>query len=493
MNCSFVCKLLDDAGEFLGTAFLIKNNVLYTANHNFKFVEDTTKCYIELKSQLGIKRTFKVSNVIEELDLAELTLDDILNISYIPKISTECIIEDKIFSYGYKEDDVTSEIIDTTVKLDKYDELTGEISDNSYMIKDEEDCAKWSGFSGAPVYTNENICGMVIRNIGGDGIKTRLKIISFNKILNFLVKHNKREMIENFPQKFISSGLSKRINKNKELCQKLYYNSCFQFDNTNIDFRIDFLKVQDDNELNVGVYVKEIQKLIEDYSLSLDFRYKAAEEIIFNDEYIRKMYKRIEEVKKRMQCNFNSAYIILWMLSEGILNSPKIGKVLVEEDSLYSEKDIFFKKDKETIKLLIPFISVYEDLNECLENIINAIKNNDSLPDISEVDWDLKAIECLDYISQVNIGDIIRQEYTKEVELDITALVIYKSEIYENIPNLINSEDRRVKYFSTEFEKRFKSDSNKYNNMIELSSSINHINVHLFVIPISDINVIEKI
>ena len=64
MNCSFVCKLLDNDGEFLGTAFLIKKNVLYTANHNFKFVEDITKCYIESKSQSGIKFMFKVSNVI---------------------------------------------------------------------------------------------------------------------------------------------------------------------------------------------------------------------------------------------------------------------------------------------------------------------------------------------------------------------------------------------------------------------------------------------
>lgn len=216
MNCSFVCKLLDGDGELLGTAFLIRKNVLYTANHNFKYVEDITKCYIELKSQSGIK--FKVSNVIEELDLAELTLNDTLNISGIPKISTECITEEEIFGCGYKEDD-TGEIIDVTVKLDKYNELLGEISDNLYMIKDEEDYAKWSGFSGAPVYTDKNVCGMVIRNIGGDGIKTRLKVISFNKILNYMVKHDKDEMIENFPQEFISSNLSRRINKNKELCE----------------------------------------------------------------------------------------------------------------------------------------------------------------------------------------------------------------------------------------------------------------------------------
>lgn len=194
-----------------------------------------------------------------------------------------------------------------------------------------------------------------------------------------------------------------------------------------------------------------------------------------------------------MQCDFNSAYIILWMLSEGILNSPKIGKVLIEESSSYCEKDIFFKKDEETIKLLIPFISVYEDLNECLENIINSIKNQESLLDISEVEWDFKAVECLDYISQVNIGDIIRQEYTKKVELDVTALVMYKSNIYENMPSLINNKDRRVKYFCSEFEKKFKADINKYNNMVELSLSIDQINVHLFVIPISDIDAIEKI
>ena len=256
MNCSFVCKLLDNDGEFLGTAFLIKKNVLYTANHNFKFVEDITKCYIESKSQSGIKFMFKVSNVIEELDLAELTLNEILNISDIPKISTECITEEKIFSYGYKADDDTGEIIDVTAKLDKYYELSGEISDTLYMIKDEEDYAKWSGFSGAPVYNDKNVCGMVIRNIGGDGIKTRLKVISFNKILNYLVKHDKAEMIENFPQEFISSDLSKRINKNIELCEKLYYNSCFQFGNSNIDFRVDFLKIEDNNKLSVESYIK---------------------------------------------------------------------------------------------------------------------------------------------------------------------------------------------------------------------------------------------
>lgn len=493
MNCSFVCKLYDDY-DFLGTAFFIRENILYTANHNFKNVEDKSKCYIKLKNQNGTKYKFKISNTINELDLAELILENTPYISLIPSISTECIteIEKSIFGYGYKEDDNTGDIIDVNLKLEKYDVVTDEISDNIFMIKDEEDGARWDGISGSPIYTNDNVCGMVVKNIGGDGLKTRIKVISFNKILNYLVENNLIEMVENFPQTFLSSYLYERISNNKELCDKLYYNSCFEYDNRNIDFKIDFLKLEDNNKLNLENYLESIHASIGEYALTLDDRCKMPGEMT-SIKYIMEMSQKIAAVEERMKYDFNSTRVILWMLSEGMLYSPKIGKILIDQNGCYEEKEIYFKRSGDRMKILIPFISVYEDINKCLYNIFNSIKNQKNRLDISEITWDAKALECLDYISQVNIGNIIRGKYTEKIDIDVTALIVYTSELYDSIPDIINSEDRRIKYFNNEFEKKFKGDIEEYDNMVQLSQNIGQVNVHLFVVPITDVNVIEKI
>lgn len=88
---------------------------------------------------------------------------------------------------------------------------------------------------------------------------------------------------------------------------------------------------------------------------------------------------------------------------------PRIGRLLVEIDSEYYEEDIYFKRDDERITLLIPIVSVYEDIFSSIEDIINSInlRNKEKLIEFSEIEWDGKAIECLDYKSQVEIGKII--------------------------------------------------------------------------------------
>ncbi|MCE5221386.1 MAG: DUF1837 domain-containing protein [Clostridium sp.] len=494
MDYSFVCKLFK-AEKVLGTAFLIKKNILYTANHNFKELTSYDDCYVEYRNDFGKKYFFESVNRIPDLDLAEIILTEEIPISYIPEISTECITEEKLFAYGYKYNKETGEVVGVQLKLEKYDDLNGEIGDNLFMIENQEDRAKWNGVSGGAVYSGKYILGMAIRNYGGDGVKTRIKVISFNKIINYLVEHNRMELIENIPQKQFSLQLSKRLIENEKLCNELYYHSFHEFENENIDFRISFFKVEGHGTINTKKYLDEINNAIGEYALTYDERYSLENNELPSIKYIENMHKRIEKVKARMNCNFNSAYIILWMLSEGIINAPKIGKVLVEKECQYYEEDIYFKKGEKGIKLLIPIISVYEDLFLSLENLINSIgiRDKNNFVELTGIEWDGKAVECLDYKSQVEIGRITRNEYKGNVDIDITALVVYNSKIYENIPCIINNEKRIIKYFTDTFTKKITDDENKYNGLVRLSNNIGDINVNLFVLPISDIRTIENI
>jgi hypothetical protein len=492
MDYLFVCKLFR-GNSLLGTAFLIKNNVLYSANHNFKKSSDYNDCYVVYNDGEQKKYYFKFVNEIEALDLVEITLKEEIPISNIPNISMEYIDEEeKLSGYGYKEVDGVSGVL---IKLEKYDHISDGIADDFFMVKDEEDGARWNGISGGPIFTKNSVRGMIIMNYGGDGIKTRIKTISFNKIINYLIEDNRMDIIENLPQLHVSSELNERLCCNSKLCNKLYYSSNYEFENDNMNFMLSFLKVEDDRTVNIKKYSYEIRKTIENYALTLEDRYVGSKNGYLDLDKIQKISRRIDEVKEKIKYNFNSAYIILWILSEGIMNIPRIGKVLVEKNGEYYEEDIYFKKREKGITLFIPLISVYEELSLSLERVIDSVceKSEEGYIEFSRIEWDPKAIECLDYISQIEIGKLIRNEYSKEIDIEVTAVSIYNSNIYDNIPVVVNNENKINWYFTDKFKKDIMKDISKYNGLLKLSSNINKIKVNLFILPMSEIKIIENI
>lgn len=488
MDSSFACKLYKNE-EFLGTAFLIRTNILYTANHCFEDIHEFSTCYIECK-----QKKYYISEVkkVDELDLAQITLKSNVEGIDTPEISTECIYTGEILcGYGYKK--VNKSVQGVHMKLEEYplEISNSEKADVSFTIENEEDGARWKGISGGPVYSEKLLRGMIIKHHGGDGLSTRIKVISFNKIINHLVDNNMDELIENFPQRFVDSELHKRMDSNRKKCEKLYYSSNYTYECENVELVINFFKVQD--EITMKLVSKELSKSIIGYALSLEEKYSGTN--YMDEDKIQKINDRINEVTERMNGNFNSVYIMLWMLTEGIIEAPRIARVLVKQGSKYIEEDIYLKKRDGKITLLIPVIAVNQNIFNSIFNIIRAvnIKKDNDFVKLNDIEWDEQAIKCLDIKSSVEIGKIIRNKYNNEVKIEITALVLYNSGLYSNIPQIINTEERIKQFFHDNFKKDFNNELQEYKILIDKINEINDIKINLFVLPITDVNSIENI
>lgn len=487
MNTSYVGKIFNQ-DEFLGTAFLIRRNIAYSACHCFNEVDNFSNCYIEFKDE---KYYIGKINSLNDIDFAEIILNyEVLNIE-LPEISTEYVnSNEKLNGFGYKE--VDGDIIGVHIKLIEYPVNVSKNSkaDLGFMVEGEIDYAKWNGISGSPIFDDDSIKGIVIKHYGGDGLKTRIEVVSFNKIIKYLVDNKIDDTIENFPNKFLNSELYKSLLNNKNRCEKLYYTTNHIIENDCIDIFINFIRTYD--EVTVDSISDELEKAIYEYSLLLEERY--SERKILDSEKIKRVFERLTEVKERMKNNFNSIYIVLWMLTEGIISSPRIGRILLEKDFKYVEEDIYLKRKDDKITILIPIIAIYEDIFESILNIIKTIhiRKNSGFFNLNDIEWDGESINCLDIKSKVEIGKIIRGEYSESINIDISALAIYNSNIYSSIPNVINTKKRIERFFESKFRNEFTNNFEKYNQIIEGINELNEIKVNLFILPLSDINKIEN-
>ncbi|KLE15325.1 hypothetical protein [Clostridium sp. C8] len=494
MNYSFVCRLICN-GKFKGTAFFIRKNIVITAAHNFKDIDLSTAALC-IKFESPNIQELEVESVINvsDLDFVQLILKRNVSYDEFPEISVEDIdAADALTTFGYPNDH------QSFIKLDYYTELTGEAADHSLMVNYEEEGARWNGISGAPLICDGYINGIVIKNNGGDGLKTRLKIVSFNKIINYLVDNDLKEALENIPQKFTTSQLYQRMINNKELCDKLYYSTKYKSDETNLDMNLHFLRINERKRVDMYGFNSYIQDAIGSYSLMLDDLYSNKQVDKYDEKIKRFIYtsERIAKVKARMNIKENIGLIMLWILSEGILLIPRIGRFLVEREGTLFEEDLYFKRSEERVTLVIPFVSIYEDLFESIENILKSINKSISsetdLVDYDSIEWDGNAVSCLDYRSQVMINKVLSGNKEQKVNVEITSLIIYSTDMYGNIPEVIDNDSRAIKFFEQKFFGDFRKDIGGYLKMIPKYEFIDRIKLNLFIVPISTISDLDTI
>ncbi|WP_343342754.1 hypothetical protein [Terrisporobacter petrolearius] len=479
--------------KYSGTAFFICENIAYTAYHCIENVDNYSNIYIEIGER---KYTPTHISIIEELDFAKIVCNNSIEYNRFSKIVTESMINIKNLNcYGYKatvSESGSSEIRGIPLEIEKYIFENGEDekADTCFIIKHEEDRAIWKGFSGAPVFDSRGIWGIVLRHLGGDGIKTRLKIISFNKIINYVVDNNKEDIMLDFPDEFTQSALHNRLNENSKKCMSLYHTDEYDYECKNINMITNFLRINDD--VDAIKLSDEINNLIMPYALSLDKTFKESSYTSFDQ--MKEIMDRIDAVKLIMKDEYNSIYILLWMMTEGLTQYPRIANVLVENEEKYIEQDIYLKKENNKLIFLVPIVSVYEDIFSSIINIIEKISLQKEVGffDPIDVDWDKKAIDCLDIKSKIRIGKLMRGENTDSINIDITALTLYSSKIYDEIPSIINTDDKFTKFFSKSFTKSFNKELQEYKDIISKLELINDININLFVLPVKDIQSIKN-
>lgn len=487
MDYSFVHKVYDDE-KFLGTAFFINRNTLYTAYHCIKDVKHCENCYILLNDTLQ-KYAIKNIGEVQELDLAEITLEDEVSIIQLPQISTEYVNTKKgLEAYGFKK---TQQEVGVLIKLEEYEELQNEVAEFMLMVKDEEDGVRWNGVSGGPIVIDECVCGMALKNYGGDGLKTRMKIISFNKIIKHLVDTNRLDMVERLPENHLSAQLKEQMQNNKKFCIDMHYCAGYEETMGLMDVCVNFVKLDNDNLLNEQGYIKKIKDIMATYAVNLDEKYQ--DKSFMDQEKLMMVYKRMNEVMEKMKMDYNSAFILLWIFSEGILNIPRIGRLLVKRGSDYYEEDVYIRADDGDIAIVLPVIEVYEELLGAIKNILLSIRGRSAANEvqINRIDWDNKAIECLSHKTKVDIGSMIRGEYRDKINIEITALVVHNSEIYSNIPSCMNTDERVKQFFNDEFHTKFNG-TDEYFEILGAAKSIG-VKINLFVLPLLDIKKIQSI
>lgn len=486
MNKSFIGKLFNEDG-FLGSVFCISPIIVYTSAHCFTNIKDIGSCYIEFK---GEKYFFSDIKLIEELDFVEIILEkEVKEIEFIP-INTEYIYKGESFEcFGYKE--VDDEIVGVPMNVYEYpmNWTANDNGDYAFMIKEEEDNARWNGISGCPIFNELGIRGVVLKNYGGDGLKTRIKVISFNKIVNCLVDTEHKDIIENMPDRFVKSKLNERIKNNMDICSKLCYTKEYDFDSNNIKIIANFLKI--DEGVNKSVIQSEVDNAIIEYALFLEEKY--CKNGFFNNENIIKMMNRINSVKEEIGRSDNWLYILLWIFTEGIKGAPRVGRLFICDDSNYAEEDIYYKRDGERIKLLIPIVASYENIFKSIINILEHViyRKNKNFLEVNEIEWDGQAINCLDIKSSAEIGKISRGEYLEKIDIEITALGIYSTDLYENIPIIAKTTERIIKFMDNKFLICLNNIEGK-NKVIKMNSEIEEININLFILPVNNINDLKR-
>lgn len=493
MNGFLVGKIFinkSDRWIYSGTAFFINQNTAYTAYHCIEGIDNHDKIYIEIDNK---KYTPIDIKIIEDLDFAKVIINDIIAHNNFKQLVTESMISiENLNCYGYKRvisqsgmEDIRGIPVAIEKYISEYDE--SDKSDNCFIIKYEEDRSGWKGFSGAPVFDNRGIWGIVLKHTGGDGIKTRLKVISFNKIINYIVDNKREDIIEDFPDEFTTSILNKRLVENNRMCVSLYHTCDYSHECKNINIITNFLRINDG--VSITKLSNEIENLIMPYALALDKLHSNYTDF----DNMSDIMKRIEIVKSNLKENYNSIYVVLWMMTEGLTKFPRIATALVESGDKYVEQDIYLKKENENITLLIPIISVYEDIFNSIIKILEkiSVQKDNSLLDPLDIEWDKRAIDCLDIKSKVITGKLMRGEIIDGMNVDITALALYNSNIYSQIPPIINTEDKFKKFFSTEFSKSFNEEIQEYKDIKNRLDLISDVNINLFMLPVQDIQSIK--
>lgn len=162
----------------VGTAFYVASDLLLTAYHTVASYKDTG-CNIIKNSNDGDLK-FKRIRSFESADIAILKVDGRTTSSYLQLLSHRFKIGEDIESYGYPDQATINGLrIDGQVNQ----KILNSPADYILCVKDVDVTFDYEGMSGAPIFFDNNVAGIVIEQSGNS-----LNVVSIQKI---------RESLEN--------------------------------------------------------------------------------------------------------------------------------------------------------------------------------------------------------------------------------------------------------------------------------------------------------
>lgn len=489
MNYDIIGEIRDKSnrGQLKGTCFLINPKYVVTAAHVLERVEGIEEIDIIFKF-IGI--ICKVKKVIyknySDIDFLIFELDKEIKKELVySEIYVTVPIEQGEFweTTGYPEDYKH----DTENTDNKYTYLNGSVNrvieyekcDYELIIKNQKPISDWQGLSGAPVIINNKIVGVITDEHVSKSLMNTIKIVSIQKIIEFLLSTNEKEVLEVLSYK-CKNLLNDRINTFRRECEEKF----LYFNNIGSDVKSDcfILKPQysckdvvDLIDLFLRDYANELQDLILLEDRDLLTRRKQSKII----------EKATNELKNQLIEENKISLVLLWIILEGIYDSPRLASTysLVSEDL---KQDIYIGNNENGIKLLISYSEMQEDILESISRVLNNINTENILGKKQDriIIWDELAINYLDLATRLQLKEIQRDQIEND-KLEIILLYSYNSDIYckkqykESIKNKIL------------IEALIKKELDKYNeDIIKLCSkyiSIKEMKMNWILLPLESV------
>lgn len=489
MNYDIIGEIRDkkNRGQLKGSCFLINSKYAVTAAHVLDGIEEREDIHIIFKF-IGI--ICRVNKVIyknySDIDFLIFELDTEIKKELVySEIYVTVPIEQGDFweTTGYPEDYKQ----DTDNTDNKYTYLNGTINreieyekcDYELIIKNQKPISNWQGLSGAPVIINNKIVGVITDEHISKSLMNTIKIVSIQKIIEFLLSTNEKEVLEVLSYR-CKNLLNDRIRIFRKECEEKFL--CFNNIGADVNSDCFILKPQytckdvvDLIDLFLRDYANELQDLILLEDKDLLTRRKQSQII----------EKATNELKNQLIEENRISIVLLWIILEGVYDLPRLASTysLVSEDL---KQDIYIGNNENGIKLLISYSDMQEDILESINGVLNNINSESLLGKQQEriIIWDELAINYLDFTTRLQLKEIQRDQIAND-KLEIILLYSYNSDIYCKKQYKENSKNKLL------IEALIKKELDKYNeDIIKLCSkyiSIKDMKINWILLPLESV------
>ena len=490
MNYKIVGEIrnIKNKGELKGTCFLINSEYILTAAHVLKGIDDTDDLNVIFKF-IGVITKIKevVYTNYDDIDFEILRLEDKIeiDINYSEIYATLPIEQGEFWeTVGYPEDFK----FDLKNDHNRYTYLNGTINrmienekcDYELSINDQKNVAEWQGLSGAPLFINNKIVGIITEEHLSKRLMTKIKIISIQKIIEFLVSKCEKKVVEVLSCKY-KNLLNDRIDT--------FHNECIEkflhFKNITIDFNSDCFLLRKEYKS------KDIASMIDLFLI--DYANELQDLILLEDEdlKIRRKQSRIvdkatNELKNQLIKDDKISLVLLWIILEGKYGSPRLASTysLTNEEL---KQDIYICNNDDGIKLLIGYAEMQDNILDSIIKVLDEISKEKLGRSNKEriVIWDELAISYLDIGTKIQLKQI-KDDVIRDDKLEIILLHSYSSEVYNNKQYKQNGDNNVL------VEHLIKKELEKYNiSITQLCAKydwIKETKIHWILLPIESLN-----
>ncbi|MGD6796270.1 Hachiman antiphage defense system protein HamA [Metabacillus indicus] len=485
------------------TAFLINEKLAITARHA---VID----HIEKRSKISLKFFIetcyenntvnaKVLDSSKQFDIAILELEQpCTHITEFVEISSQRIEKsDQWEAVGFplnwnesKEGDQFCFLRGDIYRIHNQVNTVYDVHLSSKYIKEEWDY-DFKGLSGAAILIDEKIKGIVISE-EYSLIKSPLKIISINKIVDFLNENNIKTG-QTFGVK--TNLINKRLDQQKFNCENLFKKVEYRAKNADVDFQINsyHIKYNDHGKVRLEELSDYLAGMIIDYACSLEDIFQSK-----NSSDNRKMletFNKTMEVIENIKENEKLGSLLLWMILEGVIGAPKALKRINMEDEndlSLSEVHIGLSSDQKLV-LYIGDGILKEDLNTAVVESINIMKY---LPDFE------KGIFVLDeYILEQMDGDSLKDLLVKfknpnrkweDVTLELSIFTGYNSALIKQIESRKYPKNVIEQIINEKYIQECLLNEEIICKIIAQETCLEKVNINWFTLPFSSIMDFEQ-